>query len=212
MSLLTILKHFGIDKLVKRNDAPKYVETEPEAYTREELAQFFTACKDERQRLLFDFFLKTGARMQEAMYCTWSDLNLKAKTFTVRAKPQFGFRPKSWEERVIPLEDCLAQALARFQSGMKVSALVFPTRTGKPNTKMLLLCKRIASRAKLDADSFWLHKFRASFATWHLQSGVDIRTVQMWLGHKDIASTMRYLQPARGKAINDKFNATFAGM
>ena len=51
----------------------------------------------------------------------------------------------------------------------------------------------------LDPDDFFLHKFRATFATKHLQAGVDLRTVQMWLGHKDMESTMRYLKPARGK-------------
>ena len=45
-----------------------------------------------------------------------------------------------------------------------------------------------------------------------LQAGVDIRTVQMWLGHKSVETTLRYLQPARGAAINAKFNATFASL
>jgi len=43
----------------------------------------------------------------------------------------------------------------------------------------------------------------------HLQAGVDIRTVQQWMGHKDLASTMRYLKPARGKGILEKVNTTF---
>lgn len=212
LTLMTILKASGVTGLVKQNDAPRYVETEPEAYTQDEMTQFLNACKGDDQRLLFEFFLKTGARMQEVMYCTWADLDFKAKTFTVRAKPQLGFRPKSWEERTVPLEERLAEALGSRSSACKSSALVFPTRNGKPNTKMSLTCQRIAGRAGLDKQAFWLHKFRATFATWHLQSGMDVRTVQMWLGHKDLASTMRYLQPARGKAVNAKFNATFAGM
>jgi len=28
-------------------------------------------------------------------------------------------------------------------------------------------------------------------------SGVDLRTVQQWLGHSDMESTMRYLKPSR---------------
>src|SRR5437660_9292761 len=62
----------------------------------------------------------------------------------------------------------------------------------------------------LDPNDFWLHKFRATFATKHLQAGVDLRTVQLWLGHKDLESTMRYLKPARGKDVLTKVNATFA--
>jgi len=33
----------------------------------------------------------------------------------------------------------------------------------------------VAKRAKLNPEHFWLHKFRATFATWHLQAGVDLR-------------------------------------
>jgi hypothetical protein len=42
--LLTFLKANGIEKLAKKRDWPKHVETEPESYTDEELAEFFAAC------------------------------------------------------------------------------------------------------------------------------------------------------------------------
>jgi site-specific recombinase XerD len=53
----------------------------------------------------------------------------------------------------------------------------------------------IRRRAKLSPDNFWLHKFRATLATRHLWAGVDLRTVQHWMGRKDLESTMRYLKP-----------------
>jgi site-specific recombinase XerD len=58
----------------------------------------------------------------------------------------------------------------------------------------------VAKRAELAEEDFWLHKLRATFATRGLRSGVDLRTVQMWMGHTDLESTMRYLKPNRGKA------------
>ena len=36
------------------------------------------------------------------------------------------------------------------------------------------------------------HSF-ATYATRHHQDGIDIRTVQQWMGHPDITSTMVYL-------------------
>jgi len=59
-------------------------------------------------------------------------------------------------------------------------------------------------------NDLWLHKFRAIFKTMHLRAGVDLRTVQLWLGHRDLESTMRYLKPVRG-SVRSKVNATFAG-
>ena len=190
---------------------PKFVEAEPECYEKEDVAAFFAVC-DASQRLLFEFLLKTGARMQEAMYCTWAEFDFKEKTFRVKAKPEFNFRPKSWEERTIPLEEGLAAKLQARQKALRRSGLVFPTRSGKPNNKMLQACKRIAKRAGLDPEKFWLHKFRATFCTWHADAGVPIPTIQLWMGHKDLATTMRYLRPNRSAEARARFNATFAGV
>jgi integrase len=41
-------------------------------------------------------------------------------------------------------------------------------------------------------------------------ANVDLRTVQLWLGHKDLESTMRYLKPSRSRATRDKVNEIFA--
>jgi integrase len=209
-ALMTMLKFHGIRGLAKRGDAPQYVEGEPESYRQEELEALFKACKPE-YHLLFSFYLKTGFRMQEVMYLHYSDLNFDHQTVSVRAKPDYGFIPKRWMERTIPLEKGLTRSLEARRKGVKSNGLVFPTKNGKPNTKHLLALKRIAKRAGLDKDTCWLHKFRATFATEHLRNAIDVRTVQMLLGHKDLQSTMRYLQPARGQAIQAKFNATFAG-
>jgi integrase/recombinase XerD len=51
---------------------------------------------------------------------------------------------------------------------------------------------------------------RATFATWSLWAGVDLRTVQQWLGHSDMESTMRYLKPSRSQHVRDKVNDIFA--
>jgi site-specific recombinase XerD len=71
-------------------------------------------------------------------------------------------------------------------------------------------CK--AEDAKWEScDGWFLYKFRASFATWSLQSGLDIRTVQMLMGHAKVEQTAKYIAPARGRAAQDKLNAVFAG-
>ena len=62
----------------------------------------------------------------------------------------------------------------------------------------------------LDPDTWWLHKFRATFATHALQGGIDLRTVQSWMGHTDLASTMRYLRPARGEKVQALVEALWA--
>jgi integrase/recombinase XerD len=75
---------------------------------------------------------------------------------------------------------------------------------------MLRRLKEVAKRAGMDPDSCWLHKFRASFAIHALQGGIGLRTVQSWMGHTDLASTMRYLRPARGEKIQAQVEALCA--
>ena len=68
----------------------------------------------------------------------------------------------------------------------------------------------MAERANLDDNNFRLHKFRATLATRCLWAGVDLRTVQQWLGHADMESTMRYLKPSRSQQTREKVNEIFA--
>jgi integrase/recombinase XerD len=209
--VLTFLKAYGIEKLAAKRDWPRYVQQEPESYDDDQLSKFFAVCNADEQTY-FEFYLMTGFRKKEVTYCCWSDVDLKAGVVRVTAKPAHGFRPKDWEEREVPIPDKLVSSLKVWSKKGNGSLFVFPTRNGTPRkhrTQVLELCKAIAKRAKMKPADFFLHKFRATFATKHLQAGVDLRTVQMWLGHKDLESTMRYLKPARGKDVRAKVNATF---
>ena len=208
--VLSFLKANGVAKLVRKGDWPKFVQQEPESYEPEELEKFFGVC-DGAEFAFFQFHLMTGFRKKEVAYTAWSDVDLKNGVARVTAKPEFGFRPKDWEEREVPIPDKLVATLKKWAK-KSWGKFVFPTRNGTPRThrkQLLELCKAVAERAKLNPDEFWLHKFRATFATMHLQAGVDLRTVQVWLGHKDLESMMRYLKSARGKGIRAKVNATF---
>lgn len=53
---------------------------------------------------------------------------------------------------------------------------------------------------------WFLYKFRHTYATRHLQDGIDIRTLQQWMGHRDIASTMVYLKGVRNRDIQARLN------
>src|SRR5580698_8647987 len=61
---------------------------------------------------------------------------------------------------------------------------------------MLLRCKEVAGRAGLDPTKFDIKTFRSTYATRMLRAGFDVRTVQHWMGHKSLETTMRYLVPA----------------
>ena len=214
--VISFLKGYGIRGLVGKKDWPRYVEEEPEIYEREELDTLFAAC-DAEERLWYEFFLMTGMREQEAMYCSWEDVNLAHATVRVSHKPDRGWTPKAYKEREIPIPAKLVEKLKTAKANAddtcslaSSSGLVFPTSGGQPKLNFLDGLKVVAQRANLDPARVYLHKFRATFATWSLRSGVDLRTVQYWLGHSDIESTMRYLKPSRSRQTQQKVNEIFA--
>ena len=193
---MSFLKAQGIRGLVLKNDWPRYTEEEPEIYEREELEQLFAAC-DEDEQLWFQFFLTTGMREQEVMHCYWSDIKFNGSTIRVTHKPDRNWTPKAYKEREIPVPRTLTTLSRRRGSAVvRGCNLVFPTAGCNPKLDFLDCLKAVVERAGLPGD-WYLHKFRATAATWWLWSGVDLRTVQSWLGHSEMESTMRYLKPVR---------------
>jgi integrase/recombinase XerD len=120
----------------------------------------------------------TGMREQEVMYAYWSDVNLTAGMVRVTHKPDRGWTPKAYKEREIPTPIRLVKGLKAWKAKSdKTCNLVFPTAGCRPKLDFLDCLKAVAERAKLNPDDFWLHKFRATFATRCLWAGVDLRTV-----------------------------------
>jgi len=149
----------------------------------------------------------------------------------VTAKPQWGFHPKNWDEREVPVPQKLIALLGKFKpKDAGPDDPVFPNLAGRPDGDTLDKLKRIAWRAKLNCGRcvtvqklsdgstrtnrcpagpfckrWFLHKFRHTYATRHLQDGIDIRTLQQWMGHHD-ASTMVYLKGVRNSDIQVRLN------
>ena len=210
-SMMAFLKLQGVRGLVGKTDWPRFTEESPEVYEREEISKFLDACEP-NERLWFEFFLMTGMREQEVMYTYWSDINFAKCTVKVSHKPDRDWTPKAYKEREIPVPESLIASLKRLKTGHGNCNLVFATSGCKRKKDFLDCCKTIAKRAKLNSETFWLHKFRATFATWTLWKQVDLRTVQSYLGHSDIESTMRYLKPAGHDHVREKMNSVFEGV
>ena len=208
-NIMGFLKIQGVRTAVTKHDWPKYVEQEPEIYERQQLDAFFLAC-DENERLTYEFFLQTGMREQEVVHATDHCVDIENSTVAVRHNPEYSWSPKMYKERTIPVPEALMEKLQRTLAERKPGELLFPTREGLPQRHFLEMAKGISRRAGLNANEVWLHKFRATFATRALWAGVDLCTVQSWMGHTDLASTMRYLKPQRGKQVRDKVEAIWA--
>jgi integrase len=208
VNVVTFLRAHGVRDVSLSH---KYTEKQVRAYTTEELKALFAAC-DEEERLLFSFFLQTGFREQEVQYASYKDINFQNHTITVKEKLEFGFKPKDSEEREVPVPDALLKQLRERWNKRKDDKVIFPGDGGHPNGHLLRDLKSIAERAGLRGE-YGLHKFRKTFATLHHANGVDARTIQDWLGHSDLATTLKYLavsdlkSPRTRKQVNGTFSS-----
>jgi integrase len=187
-------KRNGRPGITKRLQLPEQILPLPKVYTEQELARFLAAC-DPSELTMFATYLLTGFREQEVMYLFWSDVSFQLRTIRVTAKPDLRFFPKRSEEREIPLHAELAKLLERHPR-QEEGRFNFPSPAGNREQNMLLKCKAVAERCGLDPAKFDLKTFRSSYCTRMLRFGFDVRTVQHWMGHKSLETTMRYLAPA----------------
>ncbi len=223
--VLQLFKRHGKTRLLEANDWPDYVDAIRPIYEAEELEAMFKVATD-YEATLVKFLLGSGFRDQEIRYLLWRDVDFKSHTVRVTAKPQWDFTPKNWEERAVPIPTGLLERLRKLKTERDAVAtqLVFPNSRGNPDSEMDTIIKKLAERAKLNCGhcttehgnkcakgpyckNFFLHKFRHTFATEHLRHGVDIRTLQTWMGHRDIKSTMVYLKGVQSKDALAKVNA-----
>lgn len=215
--LTSWLRFAGVDKSILP-PTPKYEEALPTIYSRDQISTLLAEAKP-YMRMAILLGLKLGLRDGELIHAEFSDINRAEKTFRVQGKPQWDFKIKTHEQRDVPVPDDVLAALDTWKSENPGQALILGTKNSKPNVKLLRALKRLARQAKLNCGrcegcqskhrecrEYTLHEFRRTYITTLLRNGVDLRTVQAYAGHKDIASTMRYLRPASAKEAQAKLN------
>lgn len=110
------------------------------------------------------------------------------------------FRGKRDKERVVPLNRRAQKTLDIYMEAHPIDDWLFPGRfkqspIGPPAVRKYT--RRIAERYP-DLKGLSPHILRHTFATTALRKGMDLRTLQVILGHTSIQTTQRYLHPDRG--------------
>jgi integrase/recombinase XerD len=156
-----------------------------------------SAPRGRRDRALLLFLARTGARVSEALGVEAADLALDG------AHPQVRLRGKGRKERAVPLARDLVAAidglLRERRVGRHEQVPVFVDAHGRRLTRFgatHLVRRTVAAASKhmpeLARKQISPHVFRHSLAMILLQSGVDLLTIQAWLGHAQVATTHRY--------------------
>ena len=215
--LISWLTSAGVDPAIFP-PKPRYEEQLPTIYTSDQIEKLL-ATPNSYMKLVILIALKLGLRDQELQHAEFSDINREHRILRVQGKAKWNFHVKAYEQRDIPIPDDLFEELMNWEKEHPKQSLILATRKGNPNGKLLFALKRVARNAGLNCGrcdgcnsksrecrEFDLHKFRRTYITTLLRNNVDLRTVQAFAGHKDLASTMRYLTPAAATETRAKIN------
>ncbi|WP_072572058.1 tyrosine recombinase [Granulibacter bethesdensis] len=169
-------------------DAPKLPRSLPKYLDEAEVDALLQAAPAEpAAHAALEILYSTGLRVSEV-------LALPARAFRGDA-PMMTVRGKGGRERMVPVSASAIAAVEAMQRGGEQSRWLFPGRDpAKPMTRQgfALMLKRVALQAGLDPARVSPHVLRHCFASHLLARGADLRSLQMLLGHADIATTQIY--------------------
>jgi site-specific recombinase XerD len=177
----------------------------PHPLTEAELRGLLSHTKNPIHRTCFELAYACGLRPGEAPDVEIPAINGRNHLLRVIGKGN--------KERVVPLPDPTLRSLRRMWKLHKSPRWLFPNRAGTNSIGRGTLNRTF----KLAAQAAGIrgatpHSLRHSYATRLLENGVDVRVVQILLGHSSIASTIIYThltEPTRASltALLDKVMA-----
>lgn len=166
-----------------------------------------------RDRAVLELFFSTGLRVSELASLN-KDLDL--------SKDEFSIRGKGEKVRVVFLSESAKDSIRKYLKSRKdfdeaMFVQFSKNKTDKKNARLTprsieRLVKKYAIKAGI-SKKVTPHVIRHSFATDLLQNGADIRSVQMMLGHANIATTQIYthVTDSQLKEIHKNFHSKRKG-
>ncbi len=166
----------------------------PEVLSREEVERLIQCAGGPLHRIWLLILYATGMRREELVQLKIGDIDSARMLIHIR-------QGKGKKDRDVMLSPRLLQELRAYWrwADPKPKTHFFPSKGPHPNGDVPMEAKSVwnavqqaAKRAELD-KRVHPHTLRHCFATHLLESGADLRTIQLLLGHADLKTTSRYL-------------------
>ena len=144
-----------------------------------------------KHRAILATLYATGVRVSELCQLQGTDIDSQRMVIQVR-------QGKGKRDRLVMLSPDLLPLLRRYWKLYQLKSWLFPGhRVTEPITRMGVahICTQAGHAAKL-TKAVYPHLLRHTFATHLLEAGVDLRRIQLLLGHASLRSTSLYLHVA----------------
>ena len=157
----------------------------------EEVSRFLEAAPGLKYKAAFSVAYGAGLRASEVMSLKPTDIDSKRMVIRVE-------QGKGRKDRYVMLSPHLLELLRAWWRAARPQGWLFPGRDRvQPMTTRQLnrACHAAADRAEID-KRVSLHTLRHSFATHLLEQNIDIRVIQVLLGHAKLDTTALYTRVA----------------
>lgn len=178
-------------------DNPKLPDPLPKSLNEADVSSLISACS--KLEPPYDLLMQAGLELMYSAGLRISELlSLRLQDF-VADKDMLLIRGKGGRERMVPLTSIAIATARRWRDARdadgpdaETDQLLAYRSQEMTRQKFSLLLKQIARHAGIDERKVSAHVLRHSFATHLLNRGADLRSLQMLLGHADIATTQIY--------------------
>jgi len=206
-SLRSFFKYLMKEKIIKLNpmediESPKKEKALPNALNYDQILHLFNMCDTStylglRDRAIMELFYSSGLRLSELVNLDRNDLDEASMLINVYGKGK--------KQRIVPITKTALNYLQKYlyrdernqdtkeHKKQKDSDAIFLNRFGTRITERSIdrNFKKYLLQSGL-SSTITPHTIRHSIATHWLENGMDLKTIQMLLGHSNLGTTTIY--------------------
>jgi site-specific recombinase XerD len=191
---VTLKKNWVFENIIP---APKAPQTLPVVLSPEEVIQFLDCVRSRKHRALLTACYAAGLRISEAVALTPPAIDSKRMVLRVE-------QGKGKKDRYVMLSPKLLEILRSWWRAERPEHWLFPGDiAGRHISKDAVeqACQKAHCICKI-SKPITPHSLRHAFAVHLLEQGTDVRTIQLLLGHRSLATTAKYLRIATSKVCS----------
>jgi len=165
----------------------------PEILSAEELERLFSVLTNQKHKTLLMTTYAAGLRVSEVIGLKVTDIDSGRMMIRVT-------QGKGRKDRYTILSVRLLEQLRMYYRAYRPAVWLFYSGENTKRHVSVNTAQRVYNQAKDKAGitkGKGIHTLRHCFATHLLEAGVDLRTIQMLMGHSCITTTITYLQVTR---------------
>jgi len=191
---VTLHKDWTLEDIIP---APKKPQKLPIVLSPEEVLHFLDCVASLKHRTILTTCYAAGLRISEAVCLKPPDIDSQRMVIRVE-------QGKGQKDRYVMLSPKLLESLRNWWRVAKPKTWLFPGDiAGMHISKDAVeqACQKARRRCRIPKP-ITPHSMRHAFAVHLLESGTDVRTIQLLMGHRSLPTTARYLRIATTKVCS----------